>query len=234
MNNKVEEYMRDLVGAQKQVKEGERQIERESGIYESKYDSIATRIGNLKEDLHHLEKSTIDVRVKRVVEELAKLWDTNVDNLNVVFHTNVSHSSLDPDASILMHYAEELEKLGKLNMIFIVSEKTKDGGFRSESFSSVLKFDAMQVDGRPLYDHLSPVVHEEINKNKNGDESKTYGIDLKVDNWRKVILTYPISELISQNKMCEKGFSCDDTASMAVLNAYERNLASKFQEDEGM
>lgn len=200
MNNELLKYFEEIDARQKGVEKAQTFLDEERKKYEEKVNPVQSFIERENIEIEQIKNKQIGVDFSKALEELAKLWGTRVEDLELDFSTSAKrlidrHSDtvfggvLSIDQRVLFAFLEGKYDKKHEYQITVVDKKTG----QETLFVSKLDRNSIQADGKPLKEHL-------YQTSEKCDNSSSSVLDFKVDKYENLRLYYDIKKLYSLNR----------------------------------
>ena len=217
-----EELTIELKARQEQLKKTKNFIAKKKEEFEKAIEKPTQFVEREEREIKALLNSKLPISLQTYVEELAKIWDTDVKNLNAqlifdTFDEKMTKQELIREMLETHIYSGK----PKYSVAFLVDYKdgpiTHHACIKRPITERLLS--SIQKDGKSFVSHLQP----EIDK----IDEDNYESTLKCDDYRYLAFDFSFGEIA--RVMTDS--DCQVTASIAVLNAAKRNNQYNKQEE---
>ena len=179
---------------------------------------VLVQKANIREAQANIEKiknTEIPVRLEDILNNLCSFWKNQRHNLKINHFTNCTTDTADNFIEQVRHKQDQ----GKAIIHFTITENDEQNKFIKEvTFANKINLDSIQADGKTFEEHCFP-------------QTSTYNgvtyTDLGIDNYKDLILNFPIRDLIFN-----KGntYQIKDCIAAAVINAHNETFSQIKQE----
>lgn len=156
--------------------------------------SLQKEIEDKKTEVDEILSGNIEVRLDDLLSELATMFRVDRSDINVKIDTGISffgNYSKDDIKTMFLNFEDYHNLRTNKNILDVNISSLNNGNlFRYLSLECSLNFDAIQADGKPMYDHL------DVEKRKFGNGNE-YTILVANEGIDDIILQIPFKSLVS-------------------------------------
>ena len=218
----IEERIRELNARKQGIQKAKDFIEEKKKEYEAAIEKPAAFAEREEREIRALLGSRVPVSLQTYLEELAKLWNTNVRNLDTTF-VIATFSGVIPMEDMLKGLTEESRYSSKHNIFFLVTYH--DGPVMHTACISrpitkgLLKEE--QKDGKSFVSHLRREVIRI-------DSEDRYQTSIVCDDYSPLVFDFTFGDMT--NIMYDPNYKTEDN--IALLNAAIRDNQACKQEEK--
>ena len=221
----IEEKVAELNARKQGLQEATTFLAERKREYEAAIEKPAAFAEREEREIRALLASKVPVSLQTYVEELAKLWNTNVRNLDATLIVETFNGQLSMEEMVKELVAESLLSSRPKNSIsFLVDYK--DGPVMHTACISrpITKglFKEEQKDGKPFVSHLRPEVVK--------IRERCYESSLVCDDYTPLVFNFAFGDMT--NIMYDPNYKTEDN--IALLNAAIRDNQAYKQEEKSL